>query len=179
MIIIEPVLRILGFVCSYYMKCCRSPDCEAQSVNMSAVVRLFGRTLPRVLNRTCSVKINSNINARNFFHSSRLFNKPFYTVTYDLESGEKHTVQVRELRIRKKNPQKMPRNYNVILFRPRRGTTSLISPSTMTSTLTGSGRVRAPWPAPRVTSSSQRRTLPRLTTRRRTRSLTCWTSPSG
>ena len=102
MIIIEPVLRILGFVCSYYMKCCRSPDCEAQSVNMSTVARLFGRTLPRVLNRTCSVKINSNINARNFFHSSRLFNKPFYTVTYDLESGEKHTVQVRELR-RKNN----------------------------------------------------------------------------
>ena len=141
---------------------------------MSTVARLFGRTLPRVLNRTCSVKINSNINARNFFHSSRLFNKPFYTVTYDLESGEKHSVQVRELRMRKKNPET-----KLILFRPRRGTTSLISPSTMTSTLTGSGRVRAPWPAPHVTSSSQRRTLPRLTTRRRTRSWTCWTSPSG
>ena len=65
---------------------------------MSTVARIFGRTLPRVLNRTSNIRINCHINARNFFHSSRLFNKPFYTITYDLESGEKHTVQVRALK---------------------------------------------------------------------------------
>ena len=66
---------------------------------MSTVARIFGRTLPKVLNRTSNIRINSHINARNFFNSSRLFNKPFYTITYEIEGGgEKHTVQVRELK---------------------------------------------------------------------------------
>ena len=62
---------------------------------MSTVARIFGRALPRVLNRISIIRINSNINARNFSYSSKLCNKPFYTVTYDLGSEGKHTVQVR------------------------------------------------------------------------------------
>ena len=62
---------------------------------MSTVARIFGRALPRVLNRISIIRINGNINARNFSYSSKLCNKPFYTVTYDLGSEGKHTVQVR------------------------------------------------------------------------------------
>ena len=62
---------------------------------MTTVARIFGRALPRVLNRISIIRINSNINARNFSYSSKLCNKPFYTVTYDLGSEGKHTVQVR------------------------------------------------------------------------------------
>ena len=98
LIIIEPVPRIFYFVCSNNMKLADHLtlfDCEVRSVNMFTVARLFGRTLPRVINRTSCVRINSNINVRQFSCSSSLFNKPFYTVTYDLSNGEKHTVQVR------------------------------------------------------------------------------------
>ena len=63
---------------------------------MSTVARICGRALPRVLNRNNIIRINSNINARNFANSSILCNKPFYTVTYDLGNEGKHTVQVSE-----------------------------------------------------------------------------------
>ena len=114
----------------------------------------------------------------------------FYTVTYEIgESGEKHTVQVKN--------NKMEELWKQLLTtRQRMVTTCWTLPSTMTSTWMGLVHVKAPWPAPRVTwyshrfvffilwgvircvsFNSLRKILQRSRMKPQTKSWICWTLP--
>ena len=66
---------------------------------MSAAARLLLGTAPRLLRTSASVgvtrtSISSYLTVRSLATTSRVFNKPMYTVTYELGNGERHTVQV-------------------------------------------------------------------------------------
>ena len=66
---------------------------------MSAAARLLLGTAPRLLRTSASVgvtrtSISSYLPIRSLATTSRVFNKPMYTVTYELGNGERHTVQV-------------------------------------------------------------------------------------
>ena len=66
---------------------------------MSAAARLLLGTAPKLLRTSASVgvtrtSISSHLTVRSLATSSRVFNKPMYTVTYELGNGERHTVQV-------------------------------------------------------------------------------------
>ena len=67
---------------------------------MSAAARLLLGTAPRLLRTSASVGVtrtSSHLTVRSLATTSRVFNKPMYTVTYELGNGERHTVQVSSL----------------------------------------------------------------------------------
>ena len=67
---------------------------------MSAAARLLLGTAPRLLRTSASVGVtrtSSHLTVRSLATTSRVCNKPMYTVTYELGNGERHTVQVSSL----------------------------------------------------------------------------------
>ena len=64
---------------------------------MSSIASIITKSLPRLVINSARLNNGFSSSSKRLFSSSKMiFNKPMYTVTYELGNGEKHTVQAKE-----------------------------------------------------------------------------------
>ena len=104
---------------------------------------------------TAKFTFPNNLGVRGLSSTPFLHGSNFYTITYEVgESGEKHTVQVNCNHTR--GITNTENRFQFLNCRQKRVTTCWTLPSTMTSTWTGLGHVKAPLLAPLVMLCSHR-----------------------